>query len=40
MYLVNVNVNLMVETLTQFKSGITINIDVSVKIGKLSVMRL
>ena len=30
MYHVNVNVNLMVENMIQIKSGITINVDVSV----------
>ena len=31
-YHLNVNVNLIVENLTQIKNGITINIEVSVKI--------
>ena len=34
MYHANANVNLMVENLIQIISGITINVDVSVKIQK------
>ena len=33
-YHVNVNVNLIVESVIQIKSGITVNVDVSVKIKK------
>ena len=34
MYLVNINVNLMLENVIQIKSGITINVDVSKKSSK------
>ena len=39
MYHANVNINLMVENLTQIKSGITINAEVSTKIKRTFVKK-